>query len=58
MDEQEGTPMKPPSHPEADDGPPGDDTGRNINWVIAVVGSVFLVVVVLHLTGVVGPLAH
>jgi hypothetical protein len=49
--------MEPTAHPEADDAP-DSEPGRNINWVIVVVGGLFALVVILHLTGVVGPLSH
>ena len=53
-----GDEMEPPSHPEADDAGPDQGPGENINWIIVIVGIVFLIVIVLHLTGTVGPASH
>jgi hypothetical protein len=53
--------MQLPSHPEADD--TGDvperrpETNRAARIVVAIIIAVVLVVIVLHLTGVIGPLA-
>ena len=52
--------MELPSHPESD----RPDASRPVekNWagivVVGVVGALVVVVIVLHLTGVVGPAAH
>jgi len=53
--------MELPSHPDADDGSPrepatGTSTAAKI--VIGVLVALFVVVIVLHLTGVIGPGSH
>ncbi|MGH8775447.1 MAG: hypothetical protein ACRDWI_09830 [Jiangellaceae bacterium] len=51
-----------PSHPEADESfdAAGRDTG--VNWatvvVFALIGALVVVILILHLTGVVGPAGH
>lgn len=54
--------MKLPAHPEADDPPPDPHPGDAMSWgarvFLAVVIALFVAIVVLHLTGVVGPAAH
>ena len=51
-----------PSHPEADDTTPDRAPAKTISWatvlVITVVAGLLAVIVILHLTGVVGPTAH
>lgn len=48
-----------PSHPEADDPAPRHEPASTVNWatvlVIGVVVALFAALVILHLTGVVGP---
>jgi hypothetical protein len=50
-----------PAHPEADDTSAGKD-GTPVNWamvlVFGLVGAVVVVILILHLTGVVGPAGH
>jgi hypothetical protein len=51
-----------PSHPDADDAGSGPGPTARTNWpariVIGIVVAAVLVVILLHLTGVVGPLAR
>lgn len=52
--------MELPPYPDADDAS-GDQTTASKGtgtWVLIAIGAVVLVVVILHLTGVVGPAAH
>ena len=51
-----------PAHPESDEAGVRPPTDRAVDWtgviVIAVIGALLTVIVILHLTGVVGPGAH
>jgi hypothetical protein len=51
-----------PSHPETNDDDNGAGRGRDVNWpmvaVLALIGVLVVVIVILHLTGVVGPAGH
>ena len=51
-----------PAHPETSDSPNRESSGRDVNWamvvVLALIGTLFVVIVILHLTGVVGPVGH
>jgi hypothetical protein len=51
-----------PSHPDADDSTDTPGRGASTNWggriVVGVIITVVVVVLLLHLTGVVGPGAH
>jgi hypothetical protein len=54
--------MELPSHPQSDDAARGQEPRRPVSWgtmiAIAVLAVVFATVVLLHLTGVVGPGGH
>jgi hypothetical protein len=50
--------MELPSHPEADDQAPAPSSRTGTIVVLVVVGALIAVMVILHLTGVVGPTAH
>jgi hypothetical protein len=51
-----------PAHPESDEAGSRPPTARAVDWtgviVIAVIGTLLAVLVILHLTGAVGPGAH
>jgi hypothetical protein len=54
--------MELPSHPDADDSTDAPDRGARPSWagriVVGAIIAVVVVVLLLHLTGVVGPGAH
>lgn len=54
--------MELPSHPEAAETPSEHEPGSTVGWatvlVVAVVVAIFAVIVILHVTGIVGPAAH
>ncbi|MGH9119114.1 MAG: hypothetical protein ACRD0A_14900 [Acidimicrobiales bacterium] len=54
--------MTPPAHPEDDDAPPGSRPARTLDRtavaVLVVVAALLALMVILHLSGVVGPGAH
>ena len=51
-----------PAHPDMDDTPDSRQQRTAVNWttilVIALIGAFVIVILVLHLTGVVGPAEH
>ena len=51
-----------PSHPETSDSANREGSARDVNWamvvVLALIGALFVVIVILHLTGVVGHAGH
>ncbi|MGH9244303.1 MAG: hypothetical protein ACRD29_08290 [Acidimicrobiales bacterium] len=51
-----------PSHPEADDTGAEREPAPTVRWgtvvVVAVVAALLAVIVILHITGLVGPTAH
>jgi hypothetical protein len=51
-----------PSHPDLDDAPDAGPQRPAVNWamvlVLALIGVFVVVILVLHLTGVVGPAGH
>ena len=57
-----GNAMELPSHPEADDSGSGREPATKVSWatllVFGVIGAALILIVLLHLTGVVGPGAH
>jgi hypothetical protein len=50
--------MELPSHPEADHGEPAPSSRAGTIVVVVVVAALIAVMVILHLTGVVGPRTH
>jgi hypothetical protein len=54
--------MELPQHPDDDQTPSDHEPGTTTNWagyiVIGIVAAVLIVIVMLHLTDVVGPTAH
>ena len=54
--------MELPSHPDADDSAAGQEPASKANWgtriVVGAIVALLLLVVILHLTGVVGPARH
>lgn len=50
--------MELPSHPEADQGKPRSPSRSGTFVVVVVVAALIAVMVILHLTGIVGPRAH
>jgi hypothetical protein len=50
--------MELPSHPEADHGEPAASGRAGTIAVVVVVGALIAAVIILHLTGIVGPSAH
>jgi hypothetical protein len=55
-------PMRLPAHPEADETPPADSQRTPVNWamvlVLGLIGTLVVVILILHLTGAVGPGGH
>lgn len=51
-----------PAHPEADETASADDRVTPVNWalvlVLGLVGALVVVILILHLTGIVGPAGH
>lgn len=54
--------MELPSHPEADDSASGQEPATKVSWttllVLGVIAALLILIVILHLTGVVGPAAN
>ena len=53
--------MEPPSHPETDHSGPGQRRAKVSGatlLLLAVIGALVILIVILHLTGIIGPAAH